>query len=46
VGPRPEQGWSDAALTELAIHITVNLLTNYFKHFVHTALDLPAAPEL
>jgi AhpD family alkylhydroperoxidase len=39
-------GWSDAELAEVSIHVTVNLLTNYFNHFVHTELDFPAAPEL
>ena len=39
-------GWSDAELTEVSIHVTVNLLTNYFNHYVHTDLDLPAAPPL
>lgn len=41
-----EAGWSDAQLTELSLHVTLNLLTNYFNHFVGTELDLPAAPAL
>jgi len=32
--------------TELSAHVTLNLLTNYFNHFVETDLDLPAAPAL
>lgn len=39
-------GWSDTELTEVSIHVTINLLTNYFNHYVHTDLDLPAAPQL
>ena len=39
-------GWSDAQLAEVSIHVTVNMLTNYFNHYVHTDLDLPAAPPL
>ncbi len=30
-------GWSDVQLTELAAHVTLNLLTNYLNHFVQTA---------
>lgn len=41
-----EAGWSDAQLTELAAHVTLNLLTNYFNHHVHTELDVPQAPEV
>jgi len=41
-----DAGWSDEQLTELSAHVTLNLLTNYFNHFVETDLDLPAAPAL
>ncbi len=41
-----DAGWSDEELTELSAHVTLNLLTNYFNHFVKTDLDLPAAPAL
>ncbi len=41
-----EAGWSDEQLTELTTHVTLNLMTNYFNHHVHTDLDVPAAPEL
>lgn len=41
-----DAGWSDAQLTELSVHVTLNLLTNYFNHFVGTDLDLPEAPSL
>jgi alkylhydroperoxidase family enzyme len=41
-----DAGWTDAQLTELSVHVTLNLLTNYFNHFVKTDLDLPAAPPL
>ncbi len=41
-----DAGWSDEELTELSAHATLNLLTNYFNHFVKTDLDLPAAPAL
>ncbi|CAA9398068.1 MAG: hypothetical protein AVDCRST_MAG32-2810 [uncultured Nocardioides sp.] len=40
-----DAGWSDEQLTELTTHVTLNLLTNYFNHHVHTELDVPAAPE-
>ncbi len=39
-------GWSEEQLTELAAHVTLNLLTNYFNHHVHTQLDVPPAPEI
>ena len=41
-----DAGWTDEQLTELSVHITLNLLTNYFNHFVRTELDIPAAPEI
>jgi AhpD family alkylhydroperoxidase len=41
-----DAGWSDEQLTELSVHVTLNLFTNYFNHFVQTDLDLPAAPAL
>jgi AhpD family alkylhydroperoxidase len=41
-----DAGWTDEELTELTAHVTLNLLTNYFNHFVKTDLDLPAAPAL
>ncbi|WP_411285648.1 carboxymuconolactone decarboxylase family protein [Lapillicoccus sp.] len=41
-----EAGWTDEQLTELTVHVTLNLLTNYFNHFIETELDLPAAPAL
>ncbi len=41
-----DAGWSDTELTELSVHVTLNLFTNYFNHLVHTELDLPAAPGL
>jgi len=41
-----DAGWSDEELTDLSAHVTLNLLTNYFNHFVKTDLDLPAAPAL
>ena len=41
-----EAGWTDEQLTELSVHVTLNLFTNYFNHFVQTELDLPAAPPL
>jgi len=41
-----DAGWSDAQLTELSVHVTLNQFTNYFNHFVETDLDLPAAPDL
>ncbi len=41
-----DAGWSDEQITELTMHVTLNLLTNYFNHFVQTDLDLPAAPAL
>ncbi len=41
-----EAGWTDAELTELSVHVGLNLFTNYFNHLVKTELDLPAAPGL
>ena len=41
-----DAGWTDEQLTELSVHVTLNLLTNYFNHFVQTELDIPAAPEI
>lgn len=41
-----DAGWSDEQLTELTTHVTLNLLTNYFNHHVHTELDMPEAPTL
>jgi AhpD family alkylhydroperoxidase len=41
-----DAGWSDVELTELSVHVTLNLFTNYFNHLVKTDLDLAAAPGL
>jgi AhpD family alkylhydroperoxidase len=41
-----DQGWTDTELTELSVHVTLNLFTNYFNHLVETDLDLPAARGL
>jgi len=41
-----DAGWTDEQLTELSVHVTLNLFTNYFNHFVGTELDLPEAPAL
>ncbi len=41
-----DAGWTDEQLAELSTHVTLNLYTNYFNHFVRTDLDLPAAPAL
>jgi AhpD family alkylhydroperoxidase len=41
-----DAGWTDEELTELSVHVTRNLFTNYFNHLVDTDLDLPAAPGL
>ena len=41
-----EAGWSDVELTEVSVHIALNLFTNHFNHLVETDLDLPAAPAL
>ena len=41
-----DEGWTDAELTELSVHVSLNLFTNYFNHLVQTELDLPAAPGL
>ncbi len=41
-----DAGWSEEQLTELSVHVTLNLFTNYFNHHVHTELDVPQAPEL
>ncbi|GGM62800.1 hypothetical protein GCM10012275_36910 [Longimycelium tulufanense] len=39
-------GWSSEELTELFVHVAVNLYTNYFNHYAQTDLDVPAAPAL
>ncbi len=41
-----DAGWSEEQLTELSVHVTLNLLTNYFNHHVHTELDVPEAPAV
>lgn len=41
-----EAGWSDTELAEAFAHIAVNLFTNYFSHYAHTELDVPAAEPL
>lgn len=41
-----DAGWTDVQLTELASHVTLNLLTNYFNHHVRTELDGTPAPAL
>jgi AhpD family alkylhydroperoxidase len=41
-----DAGWTEEQLTELSVHVTLNLLTNYFNHYVKTELDLPAAPAI
>lgn len=41
-----DAGWTTSQLTELSAHVTLNLLTNYFNHFVHTELDVPEAPQV
>jgi len=30
----------------LFVHVTLNLFTNYFNHFVQTDLDVPGPPEI
>lgn len=39
-------GWTVMQLTELSVHVALNMFTNYFNHFVETDLDLPDAPTL
>ena len=41
-----DTGWTDEQLVELSAHVTLNLLTNYFNHHVHTELDGSAAPPV
>ena len=41
-----DAGWTDTELTELSIHVSLNLFTNYFNHMVDTDLDLPPAPTV
>jgi alkylhydroperoxidase family enzyme len=41
-----DAGWTDAELTEVSVHIALNLFTNHFNHLVQTDLDLPPAPGL
>jgi AhpD family alkylhydroperoxidase len=39
-------GWSREELAELFAHVIANIFTNYFNHYAHTELDMPAAPAL
>ena len=39
-------GWQVEELAELFTHVAENLFTNYFNHYAHTELDIPAAPGL
>ena len=41
-----DAGWTDAQLAESTVHVSLNVLTNFFNHTVQTELDLPAAPAL
>jgi AhpD family alkylhydroperoxidase len=41
-----DTGWSNVELTELSVHVTLNLFTNYFNQLVKIDLDLAAAPGL
>ena len=41
-----DAGWSEEQLTELTTHVTLNLMTNYFNHHVHTELDMRPAPTV
>jgi AhpD family alkylhydroperoxidase len=41
-----DAGWTDTELTEVSVHIALNLFTNHFNHLVQTDLDLPPAPGL
>lgn len=41
-----DAGWSEDELGELFTHAAVNMYTNYFNHYAHTELDVPAAPGL
>ena len=41
-----DAGWTETELTETFAHISANLFTNYFNHYVGTELDVPPAPEL
>lgn len=39
-------GWTETDLDELFAHIAVNLYTNYFNHYVGTALDVSPTPPV
>ena len=41
-----DAGWTVEQLAELFVHVATNLFTNYFNHYAHTELDIPAAPGL
>ena len=41
-----DAGWTSEELTETFAHLAVNLYTNYFNHYAHTELDVPAAEPL
>jgi AhpD family alkylhydroperoxidase len=41
-----DAGWTVEESAELFTHVAVNIFTNYFNHYAHTELDIPAAPGL
>lgn len=41
-----DAGWSDTELTEVSVHIALNLSTNHVNHLAQTDLGLPPAPGL
>jgi AhpD family alkylhydroperoxidase len=41
-----DAGWTVEELAELFTHVALNIFTNYFNHYAHTELDIPAAPGL
>lgn len=41
-----QAGWSSEQLAELFAHVAANMFTNYFNHYAHTELDIPAAPGI
>ena len=41
-----EAGWTDDQLTELPVHVTLNLPTHYFNPLTETEPNLPTPPPL
>lgn len=41
-----DQGYGEAAISEIIGNVGLNIFTNYFNHVAETEIDFPAAPQL